>query len=36
MWRVGSSTMIRRDGLYFRVKYANVLILSALVELPSS
>ena len=36
MWRVGSSTMMRRAGLPCHDKYANVLILSALVELPSS
>ena len=36
MWRVGSSMMMRRAGLSCRVKGANVIILSALVEMPSS
>ena len=36
MWRVGSLTMMRRYGISCRSKDANVLILSALVELPYS
>ena len=36
MWRVYSSTMTRRDGLSCRGKDAKVLILSVLVDLPSS
>ena len=36
MWRVGSSIMTMRTGLSCCGKDANVLILSALVELPSS
>ena len=36
MWRVGSSTMMRRAGLSCRGKDASELILSALEELLSS
>ena len=36
MWRVGSSTMVRRDGISCRGNNAKLLILSALAELPSS
>ena len=36
MWRVGSLIMMRRAGLSCRSKDTNVLILSALQELPSS
>ena len=36
MWRVGSSTIMRRAGFYCCGKDAKVIILSALVDLPSS
>ena len=36
MWQFVSSTVMRRAGLYFRDKDANLLIFYALVEMPYS